>query len=1185
MYIFRILILGNPDIAIPYLTLSFNSIGEDKEKYIQWLEEIHVLDEDCDLEIDMITDMSLDFDKLIPTVDGIIYFLELILAYCSRNSALQGLVVSNRNAYCIFSAAWAKNPLSGNTPLNLENAWYRFPIFLQLANFHFNQNNYYQAAKSLKSAALIAELFGKEEYYVLNEQSAFLFYKSKNFLESAKILEEIEYSKSTEFKNLYVQSKIREAHKLFYNKEFESAAKLYENAAQWASIELRDKDLTEDTFKLAMNSWISACKVENAFVILERLPHEEVEPILIDVSDKILAASDYLISENDSDAAREQLYISIYTYQEFGLSDLIKKFTHKLTDLLIDMLKRSIDSQDQQKGRKIYDEIQNMWETYEVGKKNLDSLVGDLIELFLESYDFSIASYLINHLESLKLKKELTKLSSEFEEKSKKLERIKFESRFEQATHFIEEFQKQENQFISNLNKETLRRLIEENFEENLPLKLEFVHNHIKYLKNVGKNDFSDNFLSQILDLLIKSRKFQEFFTLYREFVRKATKKRYIIEVYPLYLSNLKNIHSESFEFIERIVIRSIGLYRDNMLYEESREISKLYIDFIKKEASKFIEEQSDKSTIIQISKLIKKAMNISEAYLDNFKPNFDMIYQKIAEVYLKLEEPSLALTYSDKVEDKKIKKELNEKIALFEEEKRIEYSSKIKKSLKAENLRERLSIIIKKLEDASITQERELKQRKGLKRIYYQNGLDNIKAGDLGKAIENYKETTKKLIKAKNYNLAGVSSAIVGLLLFKVGELDDFESFLNEIAPSESLFYESLPIQLCKFIIDLNDVEEKEEIIDALELFKNLPLFKVELNLLNKIIGSDEFMETEQKELQFDTQKFIKEIESLGGLIQKEKRDISKRKMMKSRFWESLLEELDTSNYLTISERYLQISKQLFEKRLYKNAIIGLIMSLIIQIGLNDLQKANKMFYELFEIYKPQISDFSELQLVPYIFKAYENDQRELIHRIIEIYLERLILFPSEINLLNNLFKYDRSLSVKKDQKKGEQSSEFIMELEQQISIIELKFKERINEFDRFFKKRKIMKKRSYEKVLIKLNNDDLIGAANEYLNLVNTFMERKDFKTSNFLILLHTLSLLKSEISPLEIEEKINSYFTHLGPSKRLLEDTFEVMLLLFLIKVKKNNLLTYNAKIEKILKQLPVFEEERRLTQLTL
>jgi hypothetical protein len=51
-------------------------------------------------------------------------------------------------------------------------------------------------------------------------------------------------------------------------------------------------------------------------------------------------------------------------------------------------------------------------------------------------------------------------------------------------------------------------------------------------------------------------------------------------------------------------------------------------------------------------------------------------------------------------------------------------------------------------------------------------------------------------------------------------------------------------------------------------------------------------------------------------------------------------------------------------------------------------------------------------------------------------------------------------------------------------------------------------------------------------------------------------------------------------LGAAKRLVIDTFEIMLLVFLIEIKKKEIFRYDKKLINLLYELPLFEEEKQL-----
>jgi tetratricopeptide (TPR) repeat protein len=216
--------------------------------------------------------------------------------------------------------------INGEAPLNIDNAWMRFPLFIQMANVYFNNGNYYNAAQALRKVALIAQIYNKDEYLIASEQAAYLYSKINLYLEASKVLEEIDKRKSLDFKMLYLEAMIREGNLYFNQLDYQSAAEKYENAGQWASIELLDEKLMNEAFQLAATSWISAGQFQRAFQILDIFSREKRIIILNQISERIGATIDYLIRNDKHIQAREQLNIAISYYKKEELASLLTKF-------------------------------------------------------------------------------------------------------------------------------------------------------------------------------------------------------------------------------------------------------------------------------------------------------------------------------------------------------------------------------------------------------------------------------------------------------------------------------------------------------------------------------------------------------------------------------------------------------------------------------------------------------------------------------------------------------------------------------------------------------------------------------------------------------------------------------------------------------------------------------------------
>jgi hypothetical protein len=98
--------------------------------------------------------------------------------------------------------------------------------------------------------------------------------------------------------------------------------------------------------------------------------------------------------------------------------------------------------------------------------------------------------------------------------------------------------------------------------------------------------------------------------------------------------------------------------------------------------------------------------------------------------------------------------------------------------------------------------------------------------------------------------------------------------------------------------------------------------------------------------------------------------------------------------------------------------------------------------------------------------------------------------------------------------------------------------------------------------------------------LKLAKNFIKRKDYQTGAFLILLYGLSAIKSGINLLDIRNEVNSNLESFGISKKFVEETFYVSVLLLILEIHIKNIRKYKSKIKNFLETLPIFEEENVL-----
>ncbi|MHA1460520.1 MAG: hypothetical protein ACTSO8_03480, partial [Promethearchaeota archaeon] len=635
-YIFKILLLGLDGEALSFYALrALGEEGENKGAYLEWYKEVNAFEDNCDLEINAITDITnpdFDFEEMLGTVDGVIYFINptneeeieifdsvlhdirsikrsipIIIMYYDQQGifplSVNELLENIWFKYLDIEAFVNLQPrefhqalqclclaiINGTDPLAIENAWMRFPIYIQLANIFFKKANkeekpelYFFAAQAIKKAAMIADILNKEEYFIICEQAAFLYSKVNMYLEASQILQNVDEKKAENFKGLYAGSMVSEGNILFNKRKYAQAAKQYLAAAQWAAIEIKNSNLMDESFKLAINSYISACRVENAFKILDNLPHEQSLSILREIAKKIIAAADYLIKEKKFVAARDQLYRAVSVYQQEGLFEDLEHFANKLIKVLISLLKIQLKSEERFRAKQSYDEIENLSETYNVKKPDVDSHLESLITLFLDNLDFGNATILINSLNSLKLKKKLTTLSSQVEDENKEFVKRQVEENINKGVIVLNSFIEYELNIFKEINTQIIKEANQFIEENNYSKAAKHVKVQIAFLKRVGREEIYNEMIKKALDILLIGKIFDQFFKLYYNLSKKA-KRIYLRNKFKIIIEKFKDIIKErDFEQTEDISVNLLSLYREQLLYDQSKEISEILIDSIK---------------------------------------------------------------------------------------------------------------------------------------------------------------------------------------------------------------------------------------------------------------------------------------------------------------------------------------------------------------------------------------------------------------------------------------------------------------------------------------------------------------------------------------------------------------------------------------------------------------------------
>ncbi|NVM16161.1 MAG: hypothetical protein HWN80_00490 [Candidatus Lokiarchaeota archaeon] len=1250
-YIFKILLIGLDGEGISFYALrALGEEGENKGAYFEWYEEVNAFDDICDLEINAITDITnidSDFDEMLKTADGVIYFINplnkeeieifnsiihdvrsikrnipIILMYYD----LQGILPLSVNKlledtwleYLDLEAFVNLQPrefhqalqclclamISGDTPLNIENAWMRFPIYIQLANIFFKKAEkeekpelYFFAAQAIKKAATIADIFNKEEYYIICEQAAFLYSKVNLYLEASQILQNVDEKKADNFKRLYAESMVLEGNKLFNKRKFVQSAKQYLAAAQWSAIEIRDSNLMDESFKLAINSYISACSVENAFNILNNLPHDQTLLILREVTAKIIAAADFLIKEENYILARVQLYHAISMYQQEGLFDDLERFANKQIKVLISLLKIYIKEEQRKQAKQTYDEIINLSETYNVKKPDVDSQLKSLITQFLDNLDFSNATILINSLNSRRLQRELTALSSKVEDENKEFMKKQIEENIQKGVDVLNSFIEYELNIFKEINTQIIKEANQFIEDNDYSKAAKHVKAQVEFLKRVGREEIHNEMIKKALDILLVGKEFDQFFVSYYDLSKKA-KKIYLRNKLQIILEKLNEFVKErNFERVEDVIINFISVFREQLLYEQSKEVSEIFVDSIKSEALKIAKNNNTKNAIDTSLRLINKAKEISLMYLDNRKLTFDEIYERITEIYIELDELPSAHAILNMIENKFLKTELNRKIEKLEAKKSATEAKKAEESSRGEISKERLSIIKNKAREFRQEKDELLKQRSPYRRRYFKDALMYFDKKDYDNANNSYKESVNRLIDGKRLNLAGVSLAIILLIYLKQNKFEDFRAYLtqikNELGSLEKSFSETFSVSLVEYILDIEKLGDDIKLQESIEFMENLPFYEEEISLLNVILGKSlKTLEPEDFEREIAETEIKKEncIE-FSKNIPKEKKEISKRKLMKNSYWKLALEDLSNKKYEVAADDYKDSIPKLLEKKFYRQAALSLILNMFIIIKIKDVFTAKtqlKVILTKYKELKSNFEDLPEIKILKNILFALEADKLELFNLCTKLLIDKLVLFEPEISFMESLMPEEQKskpIEEKLSRKELGEKRKFEITTVQKFSKLERKMGDVRREYSEFLKQRNAMKKRYYKDVIILLESKSYNEIGLEYFRLAQVLSKRRDFRTSSLMVLLHGLALIKSDESPQKIRSNLNNYLDSLGLNKQLVKDTYYISCVDFILDVISNKMDNFFPKVRELLDIIPLFEEEIQLTEINL
>ena len=304
----------------------------------------------------------------------------------------------------------------------------------------------------------------------------------------------------------------------------------------------------------------------------------------------------------------------------------------------------------------------------------------------------------------------------------------------------------------------------------------------------------------------------------------------------------------------------------------------------------------------------------------------------------------------------------------------------------------------------------------------------------------------------------------------------------------------------------------------------------------------------------------------------------------MRNQYWKLALEDLSNHKFEVAANEYQDSILELLDKNFPRQASVSLILNTLLLIKIKNISIAKIHFDTIMKKYNnkfPELETLPEVIILQDLLLAQQNKNLNLINVCLDILIEKLVLFEPEINFLKSLRSKEQISAPIEDQltrkELGEKKKFEIIEA-QKFSKLQQKIGDVRREKAEFLKQRKAMKKRYYKDVINLLELESYKEASQEYLNLAKTLAERMDLRTSSLMVLLHSLALIKAKEPVNTARSNIRMYLDSLGLNKRLVEETYYILCIDFILDVLSYEMENYFSNINSLLEVLPLFDEEK-------
>jgi hypothetical protein len=1255
-YMFKVLTLGDSKLSLPMIKNGKLKHQFQDHEISRWEKTINVGTDQAVIEIDAVLSSTIDFDSIIPTSDGILYFLDpndvqsfdlfemiieiiqkmgrsipiilvfytkkgliytpsnFLLEYIWENYLIEAFVFDSysKNTFYEVLECLSEAMITGNIPINIETTWMRIPYFMDKINRLLKDERYEDAGNLAEILTNMKRKFEKQDYFINAEQAAWLYYKAGEYLKASVVIQGVS-KYSEKFTRIYVENMIHQASRFYNMKRFYTAAEMFEKAYLYAKIELNDDELADNALKLAITTWIIATEFQNAFQLMEKLDFNEIRDMMKQLTPHIANAVDRLIEAKRYDIVKGHLYFIIDKFQRSGLFEEIKILGNKIAIVLKILIKQYIEEQNPDQANLTLEELFNIWETFSLEREDIDQIIRSIAILFLNKNQFSVVDKLINFVQSYTIQKEITELRQQAEEEYRKNLRDSAFTFFTNAISVLKGYVEKEINIFNQSNNEFYKRIEQLKKEQKMLEATSEFKKRAVWFKNVGHNEIATELLVQLLNLYLEGNIFLPFL---QEMVNLRSEERedYLKRSAGKIQNKMESLiqSEESLERIDQILENFRKLFLNHLLYDETKNMERLHVTFKISRAKKLLKASTGLKEIKNVEDLLKQADMIYQRLSEKEPLDYDEVLEEITSRYInyileKLKEKRLIKEQGkdQKLEDvmlKEILQDLSETNRFNEKIKNSKSRSKfhkqiadiegeISKDREAEKIEiEQIHIMVEKLSRLKQMAKEELlrlqdtlKIRQGLKRLHYQELLNDLDKKNYEKILIGYEERVNSLFSQRKMDLAEIDFAVITIILFLMKEKEKLVSLRKKYSKSRGFVS-----QVIDFIITLIDYPDQSLHLQAIKLFENLALFKEEKSILHLLVKPAVSIEDEQIPLDVeDTGRLNKVVvEKFIDKLRQKEYNLSKRKLMERKYWREALDNIRIQNYSEAANEYYNKIELLVHNNHDEYFPINLIMGTICLLKVGKFQEAKrKLEGTIVEVNLPQdiIQNLPEYKLCDFLFLALQSHDEEKSDLILEAFIDYLPLFPFERGLILDRVSPSKRTEIKTDiDTDTRKVTELTLLIKQQLSNLHLMSSGTKDTMEDSFRTRTALKRMVYRKVLGTLSAKDFQIASDEYFELSIKRTTKGDYTTASVLILLGALCLFKLSAEIHKIEEYLNNFIGKIGFAEKVIKETFAVKLLKLLIDAKSiANTGIYNDAWN-LIQIIPVFEEEKILLE---